>query len=109
LFDCRVHRIADCACAGVQGQGELQLLHNITGSFRPGVLTALMGVSGERGLDSCKAAHMCSCSLYKLLPQGVDLITFHLITFKERYHRYALVRRAKFQRECPTVGLVQGQ
>lgn len=29
-----------------QGKGELQLLHNITGSFRPGVLTALMGVSG---------------------------------------------------------------
>lgn len=26
---------------------QLQLLHNITGSFRPGVLTALMGVSGE--------------------------------------------------------------
>jgi hypothetical protein len=25
---------------------QLQLLHNITGSFRPGVLTALMGVSG---------------------------------------------------------------
>jgi hypothetical protein len=37
-----------CACAGVQGQGELHLLHNITGSFRPGVLTALMGVSGEQ-------------------------------------------------------------
>ncbi|KAL4524950.1 hypothetical protein Ndes2526A_g07047 [Nannochloris sp. 'desiccata'] len=26
--------------------GQLQLLHNITGSFRPGVLTALMGASG---------------------------------------------------------------
>jgi hypothetical protein len=34
-------------CVDMQGQGELQLLHNITGSFRPGVLTALMGVSGE--------------------------------------------------------------
>lgn len=37
----------NCVCVLVlQGQGELQLLHNITGSFRPGVLTALMGVSG---------------------------------------------------------------
>ena len=26
--------------------GKLQLLHELTGSFRPGVLTALMGVSG---------------------------------------------------------------
>eukprot|EP00879_Flechtneria_rotunda_P006755 GHRR01007099.1.p1 GENE.GHRR01007099.1~~GHRR01007099.1.p1 ORF type:complete len:1177 (+),score=387.98 GHRR01007099.1:1343-4873(+) len=31
---------------GPGGKPELQLLHNITGSFRPGVLTALMGVSG---------------------------------------------------------------
>lgn len=31
----------------VQDKGELQLLHNISGTFRPGVLTALMGVSGE--------------------------------------------------------------
>jgi ABC-type multidrug transport system ATPase subunit len=31
----------------LQGNGELQLLHNISGTFRPGVLTALMGVSGE--------------------------------------------------------------
>jgi len=31
-----------------QGYAEkqLQLLHNITGSFRPGILSALMGVSG---------------------------------------------------------------
>lgn len=35
-----------CCCCCYQGNGELQLLHNITGSFRPGVLTALMGVSG---------------------------------------------------------------
>lgn len=35
-----------------QGQGELQLLHNITGSFRPGVLTALMGVSGAGKVGS---------------------------------------------------------
>lgn len=28
------------------GQDKLQLLHNISGAFRPGVLTALMGVSG---------------------------------------------------------------
>ncbi|KAF6262511.1 ATP-binding cassette transporter [Scenedesmus sp. NREL 46B-D3] len=28
------------------GKAQLQLLHGITGSFRPGVLTALMGVSG---------------------------------------------------------------
>lgn len=27
-------------------EGKLQLLHELTGSFRPGVLTALMGVSG---------------------------------------------------------------
>lgn len=27
-------------------EGKLQLLHDLTGSFRPGVLTALMGVSG---------------------------------------------------------------
>lgn len=27
-------------------QRKLQLLHDITGAFRPGVLTALMGVSG---------------------------------------------------------------
>jgi hypothetical protein len=27
---------------------QLQLLHSITGSFRPGVLTALMGVSGAK-------------------------------------------------------------
>ena len=26
--------------------GMLQLLHNISGAFRPGVLTALVGVSG---------------------------------------------------------------
>jgi hypothetical protein len=33
---------------------QLQLLHNITGSFRPGVLTALMGVSGANSLThSC--------------------------------------------------------
>lgn len=32
--------------SGTKGD-ELQLLHNITGSFRPGVLTALMGSSGE--------------------------------------------------------------
>lgn len=30
------------------GKPQLQLLHEITGSFRPGVLTALMGVSGEQ-------------------------------------------------------------
>lgn len=35
-----------------QGLGELQLLHNITGSFRPGVLTALMGVSGAGKVSS---------------------------------------------------------
>ena len=28
------------------GNEKLQLLHEITGAFRPGVLTALMGVSG---------------------------------------------------------------
>jgi ABC-type multidrug transport system ATPase subunit len=28
------------------GAGELQLLHNISGVFQPGVLTALMGASG---------------------------------------------------------------
>jgi ABC-type multidrug transport system ATPase subunit len=28
------------------GSGELQLLHNISGAFQPGVLTALMGASG---------------------------------------------------------------
>lgn len=27
-------------------QKKLQLLHDITGAFRPGILTALMGVSG---------------------------------------------------------------
>jgi hypothetical protein len=49
----------------VQGQGELQLLHNISGSFRPGVLTALMGVSGEPRLgsrlpgDSIRLQEMC--------------------------------------------------
>lgn len=31
---------------GPHGRPQLQLLSNITGSFRPGVLTALMGVSG---------------------------------------------------------------
>jgi hypothetical protein len=34
---------------------QLQLLHNITGSFRPGVLTALMGVSGMA--DDFKVSH----------------------------------------------------
>ncbi len=29
-----------------QGGGELELLKGITGAFRPGVLTALMGASG---------------------------------------------------------------
>lgn len=28
------------------GHGELQLLQNVSGVFRPGVLTALMGASG---------------------------------------------------------------
>jgi hypothetical protein len=32
------------------GKPQLQLLHGITGSFRPGVLTALMGVSGAVAL-----------------------------------------------------------
>jgi len=35
----------------LQGKGDLQLLHNITGTFRPGVLTALMGVSGEQAVQ----------------------------------------------------------
>lgn len=38
------------------GKPELQLLHSITGTFRPGVLTALMGVSGE-------CSQLCSASL----------------------------------------------
>lgn len=38
------------------GKPQLQLLHNITGSFRPGVLTALMGVSGGLLLLLCNPA-----------------------------------------------------
>ena len=34
------------AGAGKEGEKDLVILSNITGSFRPGVLTALMGVSG---------------------------------------------------------------
>jgi hypothetical protein len=37
---------------------QLQLLHNITGSFRPGILTALMGVSGVQPSLALRAACM---------------------------------------------------
>lgn len=50
--------VGDCYLQGAEGgvvpagggKPQLQLLHDITGSFRPGVLTAFMGVSGETRL-----------------------------------------------------------
>ena len=47
------------------GGGELQLLHNISGMFRPGVLTALMGASGAGKttlMDVLAGAAIVSCS-----------------------------------------------
>lgn len=57
LHVCSIHKFSCVDCAvymqGAKGskndagaKPQLQLLHNISGTFRPGVLTALMGVSG---------------------------------------------------------------
>ena len=37
---------AKAKAEGAPGSGMLQLLHDVSGAFRPGVLTALVGVSG---------------------------------------------------------------
>jgi hypothetical protein len=37
---------AKAKAEGAPGGGMLQLLHDVSGAFRPGVLTALVGVSG---------------------------------------------------------------
>ena len=67
---------AKAKAEGAPGGDMLQLLHDISGAFRPGVLTALVGVSGAGKttlmdvLADRKTGATCCCSLFDALLAG---------------------------------------
>lgn len=72
---------ADMLADSGQPKGsKLQLLHDVSGAFRPGVLTALMGVSGAGKttlmdvLAGRKTGGLSFCPLP--LPRTCDLLSF---------------------------------